>query len=140
MDCFRPLKDSPKFKWELNRNLIHVGSRKTRRTDMAKAATSKPKPFLATVTPVEISKGDTVSGVRFTKMAGATVARKGVKAMTRTVMAFGRANAAVARSLKRSEEHTSELQSLMRNSYAVFCLENNTPNYQQKQSNTHSLK
>src|SRR3546814_6617039 len=25
-------------------------------------------------------------------------------------------------SLERSEEHTSELQSLMRNSYAVFCL------------------
>src|SRR3546814_8691331 len=27
-----------------------------------------------------------------------------------------------ARQLARSEEHTSELQSLMRNSYAVFCL------------------
>src|SRR3546814_3919906 len=27
-----------------------------------------------------------------------------------------------ARHRKRSEEHTSELQSLMRNSYAVFCL------------------
>src|SRR3546814_5023100 len=27
-----------------------------------------------------------------------------------------------ARALKRSEEHTSELQSLMRSSYAVFCL------------------
>src|SRR3546814_10240290 len=26
----------------------------------------------------------------------------------------------------RSEEHTSELQSLMRNSYAVFCLKQNT--------------
>src|SRR3546814_9950187 len=26
------------------------------------------------------------------------------------------------RSISRSEEHTSELQSLMRNSYAVFCL------------------
>src|SRR3546814_5143971 len=26
----------------------------------------------------------------------------------------------------RSEEHTSELQSLMRNSYAVFCLKNKT--------------
>src|SRR3546814_10519896 len=26
--------------------------------------------------------------------------------------------------LHRSEEHTSELQSLMRNSYAVFCLKN----------------
>src|SRR3546814_7104370 len=28
--------------------------------------------------------------------------------------------------LERSEEHTSELQSLMRNSYAVFCLKNKT--------------
>src|SRR3546814_1160956 len=28
----------------------------------------------------------------------------------------------------RSEEHTSELQSLMRNSYAVFCLKKNTDN------------
>src|SRR3546814_6869129 len=28
----------------------------------------------------------------------------------------------------RSEEHTSELQSLMRNSYAVFCLKNKTNN------------
>src|SRR3546814_2886665 len=28
--------------------------------------------------------------------------------------------------LKRSEEHTSELQSLMRISYAVFCLKNKT--------------
>src|SRR3546814_5444339 len=27
---------------------------------------------------------------------------------------------------QRSEEHTSELQSLMRNSYAVFCLKKNT--------------
>src|SRR3546814_6043487 len=31
---------------------------------------------------------------------------------------------AAARAGKRSEEHTSELQSLMRNSYAVFCLKN----------------
>src|SRR3546814_10094949 len=28
---------------------------------------------------------------------------------------------------QRSEEHTSELQSLMRNSYAVFCLKKKTP-------------
>src|SRR3546814_10374125 len=34
----------------------------------------------------------------------------------------------------RSEEHTSELQSLMRISYAVFCLKkkNNTTNYKKK--------
>src|SRR3546814_7232742 len=29
---------------------------------------------------------------------------------------------------RRSEEHTSELQSLMRNSYAVFCLKKNKKN------------
>src|SRR3546814_5484068 len=29
---------------------------------------------------------------------------------------------AMAQAVERSEEHTSELQSLMRNSYAVFCL------------------
>src|SRR3546814_10337451 len=29
----------------------------------------------------------------------------------------------------RSEEHTSELQSLMRTSYAVFCLKNTTPTH-----------
>src|SRR3546814_6034057 len=33
-----------------------------------------------------------------------------------------RLGAAVLLALHRSEEHTSELQSLMRNSYAVFCL------------------
>src|SRR3546814_8081775 len=37
-------------------------------------------------------------------------------------------------SVTRSEEHTSELQSLMRNSYAVFCLQkkNNNKVYQDK--------
>src|SRR3546814_6289830 len=34
--------------------------------------------------------------------------------------------------VQRSEEHTSELQSLMRNSYAVFCLKNKT-SYKRKQ-------
>src|SRR3546814_9494453 len=35
--------------------------------------------------------------------------------------------------LIRSEEHTSELQSLMRNSYAVFCLKKNTTSKQNTQ-------
>src|SRR3546814_2222725 len=39
-------------------------------------------------------------------------------AMKATIGALAR------RLLARSEEHTSELQSLMRNSYAVFCLHN----------------
>src|SRR3546814_3392389 len=35
---------------------------------------------------------------------------------------FGRAPAIIKQRERRSEEHTSELQSLMRISYAVFCL------------------
>src|SRR3546814_3962563 len=35
--------------------------------------------------------------------------------------------AGIASLLRRSEEHTSELQSLMRISYAVFCLKKKTP-------------
>src|SRR3546814_2169758 len=38
----------------------------------------------------------------------------------------------------RSEEHTSELQSLMRNSYAVFCLKKKT-NKSNNKHNIHSL-
>src|SRR3546814_5129546 len=34
----------------------------------------------------------------------------------------------VARAERRSEEHTSELQSLLRTSYAVFCLKHKTHN------------
>src|SRR3546814_10298211 len=42
----------------------------------------------------------------------------------------------------RSEEHTSELQSLMRNSYAVFCLKkkNNTRHMNKKQSRYYYTK
>src|SRR3546814_2249603 len=36
--------------------------------------------------------------------------------------------------IKRSEEHTSELQSLMRISYAVFCLKKKNKQYQQTHS------
>src|SRR3546814_2967060 len=35
---------------------------------------------------------------------------------------------------QRSEEHTSELQSLMRTSYAVFCLKKKNPSTQRAQS------
>src|SRR3546814_9760575 len=36
---------------------------------------------------------------------------------------------------RRSEEHTSELQSLMRISYAVFCLKKKTTKRQKRQNN-----
>src|SRR3546814_9176614 len=54
----------------------------------------------------------------------------------------GRTTPRFLRTSSRSEEHTSELQSLMRNSYAVFCLKkkitkkpNNTA---QQQAHTHA--
>src|SRR3546814_1660891 len=40
----------------------------------------------------------------------------------------GRTGAAPSRTAGRSEEHTSELQSLMRISYAVFCLKKKNSN------------
>src|SRR3546814_3456789 len=42
-------------------------------------------------------------------------------------------------SARRSEEHTSELQSLMRISYAVFCLKKKKKNKQQVTSRTNIL-
>src|SRR3546814_2613040 len=44
----------------------------------------------------------------------------------------------MVREKKRSEEHTSELQSLMRISYAVFCLKKNTQT-QNTQYDTHHI-
>src|SRR3546814_9467385 len=43
----------------------------------------------------------------------------------------------VGSTLRRSEEHTSELQSLMRISYAVFCLRKKKDQTQQKKQNSH---
>src|SRR3546814_1890666 len=43
-------------------------------------------------------------------------------------MATGADNAQVQSNTLRSEEHTSELQSLMRTSYAVFCLQKKKTN------------
>src|SRR3546814_6851708 len=42
---------------------------------------------------------------------------------------------AFAKAPQRSEEHTSELQSLMRISYAVFCLKKKTKEYKQHPKN-----
>src|SRR3546814_10082398 len=40
----------------------------------------------------------------------------------------------------RSEEHTSELQSLMRNSYAVFCLKKKITLHNSQKTNNHVIK
>src|SRR3546814_8111688 len=57
-----------------------------------------------------------------------------IKAANRPVLEEGRTTCCYAKSEKRSEEHTYELQSLMRNSYAVFCLNKNKQTHQKKQT------
>src|SRR3546814_7013356 len=57
----------------------------------------------------------------------ATAGTKIVQAQTHLLAPDGQPIADIL--IGRSEEHTSELQSLMRISYAVFCLQKNTKNY-----------
>src|SRR3546814_9510197 len=49
---------------------------------------------------------------------------------------YSGSHAAVVQQVRRSEEHTSELQSLMRISYAVFCLKKKNTNNRTKYYNT----
>src|SRR3546814_1843997 len=56
------------------------------------------------------------------KVAALHLEKLGVKLTTLTEKQAAYIGVATSGPYKRSEEHTSELQSLMRNSYAVFCL------------------
>src|SRR3546814_8235152 len=67
--------------------------------------------------PVENLIGREGEGFKYV-MAGLEVGRVNIAAR-----AVGVAQAALDAALKRSEEHTSELQSPMRITYAVFCLQ-----------------
>src|SRR3546814_3088231 len=74
---------------------------------------------------------ETHERLRYWSAAGSTVPRRCIhSAMHHHSMA--QAAPAAQPATTRSEEHTSELQSLMRNSYAVFCLKkkNETNIYQ----------
>src|SRR3546814_4516124 len=53
---------------------------------------------------------------------------------------FGRQYHVTSTRITRSEEHTSELQSLMRNSYAVFCLQKKTQHTHTTTTTTSSNK
>src|SRR3546814_5792194 len=61
----------------------------------------------------------------------ATLGVEGLKPYISTIGLYNATAAnvvAMSRQLLRSEEHTSELQSLMRHSYAVFCLKKQQTN------------
>src|SRR3546814_6191114 len=70
-----------------------------------------------------------VSGPRMRNQAGGLVHHNPVVGLVDDLEfdRFGRKRQGFGPRLLRSEEHTSELQSLMRNSYAVFCLKKKKP-------------
>src|SRR3546814_6453381 len=59
--------------------------------------------------------------------------------LAQPILPISSAHNAYSRLVSRSEEHTSELQSLMRISYAVFCLKKKTKREQHTHI-THSIK
>src|SRR3546814_2100149 len=68
-----------------------------------------------------------VSATGSTRM-GRAVAPRLAQRFARAILELGGNNGVIV--APRSEEHTSELQSLMRISYAVFCLKKQTTNQQ----------
>src|SRR3546814_3217671 len=71
---------------------------------------------------IEIGLGrPKVATPKTSKKASASKPAKGAPPSTK-----GKLSLRLGKSPRRSEEHTSELQSLMRTSYAVFCLKKKT--------------
>src|SRR3546814_4581418 len=90
------------MKHDLPSRKVHIGVRVDRRHNLHRFADRLPESFAVRFVAEMLCKlipGDDLSPVAGD--AGQTVSKIGVK-------------------IERSEEHTSELQSLMRNSYAVF--------------------
>jgi hypothetical protein len=56
--------------------------------------------FTATITPGEVVRATSSTGTKYSTMKGSLVEREGKEPQTRTVMAFGKSNAAVARRLR----------------------------------------
>src|SRR3546814_9222654 len=74
---------------------------------------------------LRVARAPAGAGIAQAEAADAAVDARRLLARPATDLGAGRALQEVldpARQVLRSEEHTSELQSLMRNSYAVFCL------------------
>src|SRR3546814_2240826 len=81
------------------------------------------RPLYTTQAPIVMLKDMDSGAILFERGAGKCFAPASMaKVMTAYVVLDLIDSGKVSRDKMRSEEHTSELQSLMRNSYAVFCL------------------
>src|SRR3546814_8893788 len=87
--------------------------------DISGAGATFPYPIYAKW--ADAYKKDTGIGLNYQSIGSGG----GIKQIKAKTVTFGASDAP----LKRSEEHTSELQSLMRISYAVFCLKKKTKKY-----------
>src|SRR3546814_2818934 len=74
-------------------------------------------------------RGDFINAPEFTEAARIPDPRRMIRGHARSAMTMN--------FVRRSEEHTSELQSLMRISYAVFCLKKKKNNKQQQHNCTY---
>src|SRR3546814_2987089 len=106
---------------------------------MILCCSSHPSGFSSSTGAFANRKGRAVAAATAPKFAGSA----GVKRAPRAVMPLG-FRYRRHRARQRSEEHTSELQSLMRISYAVFCLKKKkdiytTHNYRNTSSHMYCL-
>src|SRR3546814_2926307 len=76
----------------------------------------------STITKVDVDANDAGGADKATVNLGFTAPAAPARAADWMTAEFAKKGIKVARDGDRSEEHTSELQSLMRISYAVFCL------------------
>src|SRR3546814_4345405 len=116
---------------------------KARSTAFIRSSSSRPKGLLI----FERGRVESLSTITCEStrnplaLSGSTVMRK---AASRTALVIGQITrlSSSAKRFDRSEEHTSELQSLMRISYAVFCLKkknrHNKPIYTKTLHKTHN--
>src|SRR3546814_4431906 len=88
--------------------------------------------------PAPVVKGDMSVGTGPYAVADPSLGRVAHSNVYR-VVPFDNTGIAVTSSRDRSEEHTSELQSLMRISYAVFCLKKKQKQKQHKHAITRQL-
>src|SRR3546814_6545577 len=83
--------------------------------------------------PTALSKAATIAAFALSVAASSAEIRR----LSRICRVIGSSSSAIADTrMTRSEEHMSELQSLMRNSYAVFCLKKKHKSYT---THTHQL-
>src|SRR3546814_5027793 len=85
---------------------------------------------------VKPGAGDGASARRDQGLGRAHCRQLIVRAMHRRLRMAGSRRASMSRARSRSEEHTSELQSLMRISYAVFCLQKKSKSRRKPYTNT----